>query len=336
LKIYKQGEHYCFTEGGGSDRTRGAIHRLYYRLTGKRILPVTNKNLATKYGIEIFNLLYRPAETGAVPYDKAARDFIQHCWAQRLRYNTIDRHRCNLRDFAQDKGLSTLGDITVNMIQSHLDSLTCSNRTRNRRLTSINRFCDYCRRMGWLLRNPAQDIDRYQEIDPKIAKFVTEEDFKFILESTDPNFAAIIRVAYHTGRRQGEIYWMWKEAWKPVDLETGTMLFPVNITKSRHPECVPFNSEARQAFEFLKTGQPKPFSASSIICQKFRRMMPRLGLRYRFHDLRVTFSTRLREAGYGDTEVMYFLGQKTPGLAATTYTKHQQRHLRKAINSISR
>jgi len=335
MRIYRRDGVWYLTDGSGADRIRGAVHRLYAKYFAVKILPNLSHKQAEAKAHEIYRVLRLPAQTGTYPYALAVKQFLDHCQANKLKPSTIAGHSRHLRQFGDSRQVQVLGDITPRRIIGYLDAMASSGRTKNHHLTSVSRLCGYAVKMAWLKANPAREVERQREIDQRVGQFIPANDLDRICAATDPVFADVIRIGYHTGRRQGEIYWLWSRDWQPVDLELGLMIFPVGVTKMSEPERVPISSTARQAVERLREFQERPLGSPGAISQKWRRLMRRLGMSYRFHDLRVTFSTRLREAGYGDTEVMYFLGQKTPGLASTTYTRHQIQHLRDAVESLA-
>lgn len=333
MRVFKRRGCYWLTDGSPPNRIRATIHQLYRRHTGRRILPVASKGEAQRYAVEIFNLIHSSTGVAAVPLDRAVLEFLDHCRAIGLKDSTVRSHVGLLREFRRTSAIVTLADMTAQRIQKALDSLPVKNRTRNRYLSSVRRFCGYCRQVGYLQFNPAAEIPRYREIDPRIARFISGADFETMLAETDRQFAALLKIAYYTGRRRGDLWWLWSTEWQSVDLELGLMIFPLGVTKLSTPERVPISRETVKAICSL-TNVPA-YSRPDAITRRFKRLMHRLGMPYRFHDFRATAETRLRESGYGDTEIMALLGRRSPIVGQTIYTVHQIKYLRTAAESIS-
>lgn len=334
VKLYRHNGHWWFTDGGGSDRIRGAIHVLYRKYAGHRVLPVTSKALADKFGVEIFNLIRNPSASIGIPFDKALREYLVHCEADGIAAKTVIQKRAQLLRFRLSANLGTLNQLTPKTIQDFLDKLPVTGQSKNRYLSTISRFCRYCKRVGYLGSLPTVDLERYAEVRNLRPRVLTRAEIDLFKAATDPVFAAVIELAYQTGMRLGEIRALWLNKWKAVDMEKGIALLEAGQVKNRRLKTVVLNQRAMSAIEGLQNNCAAPKRDS--ISRKWIRLSQRVGIKARFHDLRHTFATRLAQsAGRPQPkDISELLGHTTQSLANRIYYHPDIAYLRALVEDL--
>lgn len=164
MHYHKRDGCYYYTDGSGKSRTHRPIHKLWAELTGHRIIPVLTKKSAEGFAAEIFKLLHSPADSQGRSFPLALHEYIVRCEADAEAARTVIQKHRTLNQFARDRNVETLNQITTKQIQQWLDSLPVSASSRNRYLSIISDFCRFARKSGYISHRPAFDVDRYREI----------------------------------------------------------------------------------------------------------------------------------------------------------------------------
>jgi integrase len=334
VKLYRHSGHWWLTDGGASDRIRGAIHVLYRKYAGQRILPVTSKALAEKLGVEIFNLIRNPSASTGIPFDKALREYLAHCEADGIAVKTVIQKQAQLTRLKIANGLITLNQLTPKAIQDFLDKLPLSGQTKNRYLSTISRFCRYCKRVGYLGIVPTLDLERYTEVNNLRPRVLTRAEIDTFKAATDPTFAAIIELAYQTGMRLGEIQALWTNKWKSVDLKQGIALLEAGQVKNRRLKTIVLNQLAIAAIKALWNNHTALKRDS--LTHKWGWLSQRVGITARFHDLRHTFATRLAQSAGrpNPKDISELLGHATQSLANRIYYHPDLNYLKTLVENL--
>jgi integrase len=159
------------------------------------------------------------------------------------------------------------------------------------------------REWEWATDNPVQKIAK-EKVRNLIERWLTPEEEQRLLAASPTWLQEIIVFALHTGMRRGEIL---KLHWSHVDLARRTVTILVQKNGAR--ETLPVNDTAmavlqvraaertsHAAFAFVN-GADHPRIARNLL-RAFYPAMRKAGItRFRFHDLRHTFTTRLIQAG---------------------------------------
>ena len=335
MRIYRQNGHYWMTDGGAKERVRGAVHVLWRKYAGERILPVTSRSLANRLSVELFKLIRNPSASMGIPFDRALREYLVHCEADNIAVKTVIQKRAQLIRLQQSLGMVTLNQLTPKAIQDFLDRLPLSGQTKNRYLSTISRFCRYCRRMGYLSTLPTLDLERYTEVKTLRACVLCRPEIDLFKSATDPVFASVIELAYQTGMRLGEIVALWRDQWKSVELDKGIAMLAANNVKNRRVKTIVFNQLALGSISALisaRTICPRPNS----LTRKWIRLSTRLGIKARFHDLRHTFATRLAQSVNRPQpkDISELLGHATQSLANRIYYHPDIAYLKTLVESL--
>jgi integrase len=146
-------------------------------------------------------------------------------------------------------------------------------------------------------------------------RVLSPEEYIRLLAHSQDYIRPIIKVAYHTGMRQGEIL---KMTWHQVDLREGFIRLRPEDTKTNEGRLVPLNPELVEMFKAMPRGLPDvpvfTRNGKPITCfrEAFEAARRNAGIEdFTFHDLRHTFVTNKRREGHQDFVIMKATGQKT-------------------------
>lgn len=216
---------------------------------------------------------------------------------------------------------------------------------------TLNTALATAERWGTVPRNVARLVD-----PPRVPRFegqalTAEQARQLIAGSADDRWHALYALAVTTGMREGELLGL---HWADVDLDAGTLL--VRYTLSRvgktHTLAEPKTKSSRRTVYILADVVPMlkahrqaqrewrlahadayedqdlvfpnvfggPMDAGQLL-KEWYPLLERLGLpRVRFHDLRATYTTLLREAGVTLEQVSRSLGHTTTAMTLRHYS----------------
>ncbi len=314
MKIKKVGESYFYAEG----QFRRAIHKVWYELTGEKILPVIRKGEAEYMGAQIFALRHGKGGTPStdnkgVDFKKAVMDYLRRCESLGQSSKTVTQKRQQLLGL----NLKFVHQLTSEFLQKWLDTADMSGASKNRYASTFNRFIHYCHKIGYIRTRFI--LDRYPELKDDVSTLITPATFKALCAEADEPFVHVIELGYHTGMRRGEIFFLWRNNFEHVNFKTRIALFPAASVKNRIPKPVPLSKKAMKAIEGLKG--TRPYVTADGITLAFKRTCKRAGVKLRFHDLRHTFVSRCRE--FADASITArIVGHKDPRTTELIYTHY--------------
>lgn len=197
-----------------------------------------------------------------------------------------------------------------------------------RELDALSSVFSYaCREWSLCDSNPVCAIRKPPHGRPRDRRLLPDEMERIILASQAPDFAAIVRLAYETAMRRGEILSL---RWENIDLDRQVAYLP--ITKNGEARSVPLSRAACTLLLSL------PHRSDGLVFHKnptslsgaFQRALQRARGQYveeckqvgrnadskflvgvRFHDLRHEATTRFVEMGLSLLEVSAITGHKT-------------------------
>jgi len=189
--------------------------------------------------------------------------------------------------------------------------------TVNREFALMRRIFNLAKRDGLVERNPCEKVSILPERNRRDRILSHSEYKKLIFELKEP-VRSIVKVAYFTGMRKGEILGL---TWDQVNLNEGSIDLDYGDTKTGERRRIYFNRDLHDIFRIAsglrsinhrhvfiqKNGEPvKDFrKAFTLACR-------RAGITdFVFHDLRHTFNTNMRKAGVDRTVIMDITGHKT-------------------------
>jgi integrase len=163
-------------------------------------------------------------------------------------------------------------------------------------------------------RNPAQGIKLLKENNER-DRVLTQEEFTSLLTHCPVHLKPIVKMAYHTAMRQGEIL---KLTWGQVDLKEGFIHLRPQDTKTNEGRLVPLNREMVDMFKNMPRGLPgvKVFTyvgrSIGSIKKGFIAACKKAGIEdFTFHDLRHTAINNWRLQGHDYFRIMAATGHKT-------------------------
>lgn len=163
-------------------------------------------------------------------------------------------------------------------------------------------------------RNPAQGVKLLKENNER-NRILSREEYARLLAHCPAHIKPIVKVAYYTGMRQGEIFGL---AWGQVDLKEGFIRLNPEDCKTNEGRLVPLNQELSEMFKAMPRGLPgipvftrdgKPISS---IREGFVAACHKAGIEnFTFHDLRHTAINNWRLQGHDYFRIMAATGHKT-------------------------
>ncbi len=197
------------------------------------------------------------------------------------------------------------------------------------------------REWEWATDNPVLKIAK-EKVRNLIERWLTTEEEQRLLAASPPWLQEIILFALHTGMRRGEILTL---QWSHVDLVRRTLTIleqkngardtlPINDTAMAVLQARAAVRTSHATFVFVN-GADHRRNARNLL-RAFYPAMRKAGItRFRFHDLRHTFATRLIQAGV-DVYTVQKLGRWKTISMVLRYAHHQPESLRGGAEVLDR
>ena len=276
---------------------------------------------------------------------------------------SLDSARWALKQFlgwAQERSLSDPAAITKPMLESYqgwlyrykkADGEPLSVRTQRARLGTLQGFFSYLCKSGYLVANPAADLDLPRKPYHALPKVLNEEELRCLMGQpnvTDPlgiRDRAILELLYATGLRRSELV-----ALDLVDIDLGAASVHVRKGKGGKSRLLPIGSGALRWLEtYLKTSRPA-FCMSATEAAFFltgygerfnphylgnwvSRTMKAAGIQKKgaCHLLRHSCATHMMENGADLRSIQQMLGHARLD-TTQIYTEDSIHHLREVYN----
>jgi integrase len=238
---------------------------------------------------------------------------------------SFDRDQLSLKRLQQSFGNLLLKDITPAKVEAYKQKRLsdASGRTPqyltkpatvNRELACLKTIFTKAQRNGKAERNPIQGVKLLKENNER-DMVLSSEEFTKLLAYCPDHLKAIVKVAYYTGMRQGEILGL---TWDRVDLKTGFIHLSPEDTKTNDGRLVPLSLELVEMLKAFPKGPPtapvftyggRPITA---VRRSFDSACKKAGIKdFTFHDLRHTFINNKRQEGHDYFRIMAATGHKT-------------------------
>ncbi|MBM4284353.1 MAG: site-specific integrase [Deltaproteobacteria bacterium] len=187
--------------------------------------------------------------------------------------------------------------------------------TVNREVACLKTIFSKAVRNGKAERNPAQGVKLLKENNER-DRVLSPEEYARLLAACPEHLRPIIKLAYHTAMRQGEILNL---TWGQVDLKEGFIRLNPEHTKTNEGRLVPLNGEMVEMFKAMPRGLPalrvfpyKGKAFGSTFQRAFETARKRAGIEnFTFHDLRHTAINNWRLQGHDFFRIMAASGHKT-------------------------
>ena len=258
------------------------------------------------------------------------------------------------KSYVRDKAIAErmvkeFGDVTVAEISAEaIFDYKRKRREENVAPATLNKELSFLRHAlemavvwEWLEINPAVRIPR-EKVKNRMERWLTEEEEEKLLNACPEWLRDMVIFSLNTGFRQNE---MLSLTWSQVDLSRKTILFWDQKNGGR--DTVPINPAAEEILKkhwkvrslssdhvFL-TSNGTPFIARNLI-RSFSIALEKAGIeKFRWHDLRHTFATRLIHEGV-DLYKVQRLGRWRSVSMVMRYAHHSVESLRTGMEAVSR
>ena len=208
--------------------------------------------------------------------------------------------------------------------------------TGNRELVCLKTIFNKAMKNGRAERNPTQGVKLLKENNER-DRVLTSAEYIRLLAASPLHQKPIVKIAYHTGMRRGEILSL---TWGQVDLKEGFIRLNPEHTKTNESRIVPLNAELMEMFKVMPRGlsgarvftfQGNPISYIKV---GFVRACKRAEIEdFTFHDLRHTFNTNAFRAGVPIPTIMKITGHKSLSMFRR-YTTISLDDLKEAVGKI--
>jgi integrase len=186
--------------------------------------------------------------------------------------------------------------------------------TVNREIALLKTIFNKAIKNGKADCNPPQGVKQLKENNER-DRVLTQDEYDNLLTHCPGHLKPIVKLAFHTGMRQGEILNL---AWGQLDLREGFIQLRPEDTKTNESRLVYLPSEMLEIFKAMPRGLPgvKVFTYAgksiSSIKRGFTTACKKAGIEnFTFHDLRHTAINNWRLQGHDYFRIMAATGHKT-------------------------
>jgi integrase len=162
--------------------------------------------------------------------------------------------------------------------------------------------------------NPTRGVKLLKENNIR-DRVLSSEEYASLLSYSAPSLKPILKLAYHTGMRLGEILGL---TWSQLDLKEGFIHLQPEDCKTNEGRLVPLKQEMVEMFKAMPrglTGVPvftRNGAPVTSIREAFTSACKKAGIEnFTFHDLRHTFVNNRRLKGHDYFRIMAATGHKT-------------------------
>jgi integrase len=252
---------------------------------------------------------------------------------------TCDRDKVSLNRLLPHFGPRLLKDITPVVVEAYRQKRLTEpsgrspkNLTKpatvNREIACLKTIFNKAMKDGKAERNPGQGVKMLRENNER-DRVLSSEEYARLLAECPAHVKPIVKLAYHTAMRQGEILNL---TWGQVDLKEGFIRLRPEDCKTKEGREIPLNGELVDMLRAMRPGLPLPqvrvftYAGRSVgsVKRAFETACKNAGIAdFTFHDLRHTAINNWRLAGNDYFRIMSASGHKTM-------------HVFKRYNSVSR
>jgi integrase len=216
-----------------------------------------------------------------------------------------------------------LKDITPAMVEAYkqkrLSEISLRGKptkpaTVNREITTFKTVFNKAMKNGKAERNPAQGVRLLKENNER-DRILSPEEYARLLAHCPAHLKPIVKLAYHTAMRRGEILNL---TWGQMDLMEGFIKLRPEDTKTNERRLVPLNRELMLMFKEMPRGLPMTlvFTYQGRSMAEMKRSFTTACKRaeiedFTFHDLRHTAINNWRMEGHDYFRIMAATGHRT-------------------------
>lgn len=236
---------------------------------------------------------------------------------------SYERKKMALKHIIPVFGNRLLKEITSSMVEEYLEKRTAEISSRgyltkpatiNRELACIKAIFTKAIKDGKAEGNPPKGVSFLKENNTR-DRVLSIDEFDKLIDHCPPHLEAVVKFAYYTGMRQGEILSL---TWSQVDLEEGFINLRATDTKTQNSRMVPLKVDLIEMLKGFPAGSPedKVFKYGGVsigsIRKSFSTACKHAGVdNFTFHDLRRTAINNWRLQGHDYFRIMSATGHKT-------------------------
>lgn len=280
--------------------------------------------------------------------EQACDKYIQDGEARGLREPTLYKFRLlfkQLKQFAADKGLVFVSDLTVDDVRQFRASWPNKNFAARKKFEALRAFLRFCHVSGWISSNPALALKPSKTADKPIVP-IRKEEFITILKACDEypdkknriRLRALVLVMRFSGLRIRDVVTLRKDHIKHGKLFLRTAKTGTDVFCPLPPEALDALEAIDAAGEYyFWSGKSKPKSAVGDYQRALRTLFDNAKTpRVHAHLFRHTFATELLIAGNSLETVAALLGHSSTKITEKSYShwvKGRQEKLEEAVKN---
>jgi integrase len=185
--------------------------------------------------------------------------------------------------------------------------------------------------------NPVRKVRLFPE-KPNKLRVVSDEEFQKVYNNASDFLKPILVTAMNTGMRRGEIFNL---KWQDVNFKEGYIL--VRESKNNESRIIPINKVLMETLKSVKTNGSGEYIFSHnnrndpvrTFKTAFNSTLRRSGVeKFRFHDLRHTFASRLVMAGVNIVTVQELMGHRNINMTKR-YSHPTPEHKKQAVERLN-
>jgi site-specific recombinase XerD len=254
-----------------------------------------------------------------------------------------------------------LNRITAEDIRDYIADKTgkLSSRTINDHLTTLNQILRWSQDAGYISENPfLKGIANKTIQKPRNAKktrFLTEAEFKSLLEYSTPWVKAYVTLAFYSGMRAGEMSNL-KLSDICFDSKINAIKVDATHSKNKKERYIRMNNALRNLMLWLKDNmichqqnvviKREAHQRTYVFCEQdgtqikvfrrsFDRAVKRAGLQgVTLHTLRHSFASHLVMKGVPLVTIQKLLGHSNISVTANFYSHISEAHMQEAVNKL--
>jgi integrase/recombinase XerD len=280
--------------------------------------------------------------------EQACHKFIQDGEARGLREPTLYKFRLlfkQLKQFAADKGLVFVSDLTVDEVRQFRASWPNKNFAARKKFENLRAFLRFCNVSGWIFTNPAMALKPAKTVDRQIVP-ITKAEFTAILKACDTypdkqnrvRLRAMVLMMRYSGLRIRDVVTLRKDHIKDGKLFLRTAKTGTDVFCPLPPEAIDALKAIKADGEYyFWSGKSKPKSAVGDYQRALRTLFDNAKTpRVHAHLFRHTFATELLTAGNSLETVAALLGHSSTKITERSYShwvKGRQEKLEEAVRN---
>ena len=211
--------------------------------------------------------------------------------------------------------------------------------TVNRELACLKNMFNKAKKWNCAKENPVKDVEFFKEEPLDVTILTPKKEIEFLAELKSKKTKAVVITALNAGMRKKEIFDLMKD-----NVDFNKRVIHVTHTKNWEIRDIPMNElltkTLKEVIEKDSSDSPYVFTSNRTgeafkdIKNGFNKAVKAVGLeRFRFHDLRHTWCSRLCELGVDESTIMKLGGWKTRSMI-DRYSHPSKLHMRKAVEKL--